>query len=625
MSSSILDAERKPIPLTVDIDWFTKVDELQKYLASEAASMMRSVPPSGRQGFQDLANQAPVILGHIQELEKLHQTRQDDADRYCDRWRRALSDRTGELGDLDKKVEQQHVEMERLGREIAVLASQRIDAVNKLAADKESSKRHDQSVLHEDSRLDERSAALDIRDEDLQSQRATLAQANEALNQSHRDLADQQEEERRREQENKKRAGKINRRLDSLANSQNLWEQQIAVLAAQVDELKVDNDGLRDTKLLLETRVATMQQEATSVQFNVKELSKLRTIEIEKAKLNASVVHLTGVTLPQKEAELNVLKAELAKTKDNTVASENELKSRISKLDAEKMNLQDQCQEQSTQIKELEEDHEFLQMAANDSSSKVQSADEKLTVAEATVGSLEMELDYTRKQNDGLEAEAKKLRLCRIDFDAAKRVQDASNAKIHELEQERDKIQDASNAKIHELEQERDKTRLDHNKVRQEFEKLQSRHLRMSDEARKMMALHDEAMKREEDKLDASQRRYHAAEQQREEVVEESNTAKAVRDHFAADNDRLRLQRDRLLNQVDALGVERDQLLTVNANIQQEKLDQSNILDETQLEVDRLTQQLQSCHCSDKRSSRKRRHDQVDSVEEEFSSADGSD
>ena len=666
-----------PSPIPIDesaqgpvenADWRRQVEEVQKILTSKAAILYASLKPGNLQSIKDAIEQGPIIFSRLQELEKLQQSRLDDIRQCHDEWQGELSDRTRKLTELDQKLSEQDNELMRsrqrtkqqeddankVGRELGALANQRVDALGKLITIKEVSAKHEEFVRQEDIRLDERSAALDVREQDLRSQTADLSRANEALNQGHRDLADKQEQERKREEENKKRTGKINRRLDYLADSQVQWEQQIAALASQVEELKVDNGGLRDTKLCLETRVATVQQEANlaksdvtrlegNIQSQDKELSRLRTIEAEKAKLYTSLVHLTGVTLPQKEAELNGFKAELAKTKDNTSASENELKSRISKLDAEKTTLQDQCQEQSTQIKELEEDHAFLQTAAGESSSKASLANEKLAVAQATVGSLELELDYIRKQNDGLEAEVKKLRLCKIDFDVAKRIQDASNAKIQELELERDRIrldhikvrqeieQERDSIRLDRnkvrqvLEQERDRIRLDHNKVRHELEKLQLRHNQMSDEVKKSMALRDEAVKREEDKVDAAHRRCHVAEQQREEVVEESISAKADRDRFATDNDKLRLQRGRLLNEVDALRVERDELLTINDDLQQEKLDISDTLNQTENEVQRLTQQLQSCHCSDKRSSRKRRHDQVGLNEEELSSADGSD
>ena len=630
-----------PSPIPIDeaakgpvenADWRRQVDEVQKILTSKATILLAGLRPGNLQSIKDALELGPVIFRKLQELEKLQHSRLDDIRRYHDEWQDGVSNRTRKLRDLDQKLSEQNNELTRfrqrtrqqedeankVGRELGALANQRVDALQKLDNIKEASAKHEDFVRQEDVRLDERSAALDVREQDLRSQSANIMQANEALNQSHRDLADKQEEERKREEENKKRTGKINRRLDYLVNSQVQWEQQITTLASQVEELKVDNGGLRDTKLLLETQVTTVQQEATLAKSNVtrlegniqgqnKELSKLRIIEAEKAKLHTSIAHLTGVTLPQKEAELNGFKAELAKTKDNAGASEKELKSRISKLDAEKIILQDQCQEQSTQIKELEEDHALLQTAAGESSSKAQLTAENLAVAEATVGSLEMELDHVRKEYDGLQAEVKKLRPCKIDFDAAKRIQDASNAKIHELEQETDKI------------------RLDRNKFHQELRDLQDRHKRLSDEVRKTMTLHDEALQRGEDKLDAAHRRCHAAEQQCTEAVEESIAAKAERDRIAKRNDRLSLQKGELLDQVDALGVERDALRTINADLQQEKLDISQILDETANEVERLTQQLQSCHCSDKRSSRKRRHDQVDSDEEELLSADESD
>ena len=554
-------------------DWRRQLDEAQKILASKAPTLLQSLRPGNLQSVEDAKEMLPVIFSKLEELEKLQQSRLDDIHRYHDEWQQNVSEQQNELTGLRQKTRQQEENANKVGRELGALANQRVNALEKLNAIKEASAKHEESFRQEQIRLDERSAALDHRERELQSQSADLIRANEALNQTHRHLADKQEEERKREEENKKKTARIHRRLDYLVTSQVQWEQQIAQLE--------DN-----------------------IQGQKKELSKLHALEVEKANLGTSLVHLTSVTLPQKEAELNGFKAELAETKDNTRASENELKNRISKLDAEISTLQDQCREQSTHIKELEEDHEYLQIAVKESSDKAQSADEKLAIAEATVGSLNLELDYLQKEEARLKLEVSNLKLCKIDFDAAKRIQDASNAKIRELEQESHKLC------------------LNHSEVRQQLEKLQDRHTQLKDEVRKSMVLHDDAMKMEKNKLDAAHRRCHAAEQSRNEAIEESITAKADRDHLAADNHGMMLRRNELQDQVDTLSAERDNLSTVNALIQQEKVDLSRILNETEDEVQRLTQQLQSCDCFNKRSSRKRRHEQVDSDEEELSSAD---
>ena len=85
-------------------DWRKKVDDLHEGLASHATSVMRNVPPRGRPAYEELADQLPVILSEIRDLESLQKERLDDIRRCHDQWQTALSDRTGELGDLDERV-----------------------------------------------------------------------------------------------------------------------------------------------------------------------------------------------------------------------------------------------------------------------------------------------------------------------------------------------------------------------------------------------------------------------------------------------------------------------------------------------------------------------------------------
>ena len=589
--------DESPKGLVEPADWRRQVDEVQKILTSESAALLASLGPGDLQSVKDAIEMGLTIYGKLQDLEKLQQSRLDDIHRYHDEWHRAGSDRTRRLGDLDRQLSEQQNELSRsrqitkqqdddankIARELSALTSQRVDALEKFNTIKESSKKREEFVRQEDIRLDQKSAALDAREQDLRSQGNELNRELEALNQSHRDLADKQEEESKRAEENKNRTTKIYRRLDYLVQSQAQWEQRIAALTSQVEELKVDNGGLREAKSQLEARVANVAQLEENIQSQNKELSEVRTNEAEKAKLKASLIHLTSVTLPQKDTELNGFKAEIAKMK----ASENRLKNRISDVDAERTTLQDQRREQIIQINELEENLASLRVAADETARKAESADKRLAVAKATVGTLQLELDDVRNQNHGLKSEVQEMRPCKIDFEAAKRLQDASNAKIHELERERDKIS------------------LDHDKVHQQLQALALRHDQLSKEVRKHLDFH-------------------------KEVIEENNTVKAERDRLGGDIERLRLQRGKALEQVetaqnraDAWRVECDNLRTVNADTQKEKLALSERLEIAEEKVESLKQQLQSCHCSDERSSRKRRHDQVDSDEDE-SSADES-
>ena len=97
--------------------------------------MLSNLPPSGRQGVIDLADQAPVVLRHLRELQRLYQIKSDEAARYCELRRRELHDRSGELADLDNRVEDRRAAMDSVGRELADLANKCLDAQTKLDID----------------------------------------------------------------------------------------------------------------------------------------------------------------------------------------------------------------------------------------------------------------------------------------------------------------------------------------------------------------------------------------------------------------------------------------------------------------------------------------------------------
>ena len=104
MSTFPMHTSEHPNAPAENADWRKKVDDLHEGLASHATSVMRNVPPRGRPAYEELADQLPVILSEIRDLESLQKERLDDIRRCHDQWQTALSDRTGELGDLDERV-----------------------------------------------------------------------------------------------------------------------------------------------------------------------------------------------------------------------------------------------------------------------------------------------------------------------------------------------------------------------------------------------------------------------------------------------------------------------------------------------------------------------------------------
>ena len=578
-------------------DWRKQVEDVLNSLTSSAAALLDSFDRGDNNSAREAIEEAPVLFSRLQELEKLQQSRLDDINRCHDQWRSDIAVRTRKLGDLDEKLTQQHDELRsisqkvkrqqdeanKVGRELGSLATQRMDAFAKLVADREASERHERHTRQEDLRIDGRSNALDARQRQLDDWQAAVASDNRVLTQDRQVLVDMIQEELKREDENEKRSAKVTKRLDVLTDYQAQKDRQVADYASRLDNRN-------------------------------QELSTLRTVEAEKAKLNSSLIHLSGVILPQKEAELTGSRAELAKMRTETTRLEKDLTSRISGLNARVLSLEGQVKDQINQLSQLDDDKSSLQRDADKRAKEVELTETKLTVAQATITSLTSQIDRFRKRDVELQTEVENLRPCRIDFNGAKRLQDVGNAKIRDLEQARDDVR-----------QERDSIHRDRDSIRQELEDLKDRYERLSNAVETNMRLQGEAATRETQKYDVIRHRCEVAEQERYGVTEENIVLRAQGDRLNTENQTLSDQYDQLSRDHEDLMAQHNDLKGANADLEQEMQDTTMVLSETEYKVGRLTEQLQSCHCSGRRSSRKRPHDQVDYEEEESSSMDEAD
>ena len=355
-------------------DWRRDVDEIQKSLSTHAPSLLALVKPGEETSLKAAIEQGPVIFKRLQELEQLQQSRLNDIDQCLAQWRSAVSDRTGELQALDQRaiesqhetdrllgvITQQQGEVDRLGREIGILAHQRYDARDKLNADIRASERQRLLTAQEVLRLDNRSAALDTRQQGIEVQGADVARANELLRQEQQTLARKQEEESRKEKENKKKSAEVNIRLDLLAEYRKFKDQEVTKLASQVENLTVENGDLAGTKNDLEGRVLTLQQQVGNLQGTIRdqntELGNLRGAGAEKDRLNSSVIYLSGVLLPQKQTEIN----KLDDANQRASASEKELTGKVRELKARILTLEGQLSEQETQLRQQHQEQTSL-------------------------------------------------------------------------------------------------------------------------------------------------------------------------------------------------------------------------------------------------------------------------
>ena len=417
-------------------DWRKELDAILEYLTSRAPRILGILRPGDEKSIKALIEEGPLLLDKIQELERLQQGRLDRITR-------------GEtLADLDRKVEEGREKIRRTEQDLTSLLHQRMAARDKLEADKEASGRHAQQTRQEDLRLEGMVAALNTRQQRLESREATLTMANETLSQDLQDLAERQEVERQREEENRKKSAKIVRRIDVLADYKETKDREVAELTSRYEALKLEDNDLKTSKKDLEKRAGTLQSQLDTSKVENEQLVKssnerltrvtgldaqIRVIktklvnaeasqrqstnevaglksevtrlestiesqntrlgsvndrETEVANLTSGLTHLASVILPQKEAEVSNLKAELAHERELAITCKNESASRISGLNMKKLELEGSMKRQNTQLSQLLQEKASLQAVANTSTTEAESTKTQLADAQARIDSL---------------------------------------------------------------------------------------------------------------------------------------------------------------------------------------------------------------------------------------------
>ncbi|KAF6236823.1 hypothetical protein HO173_005114 [Letharia columbiana] len=418
-------------------DWRKNVDDLHEILASNATSVMRNVPPRGRPAYEELADQLPVILSEIRDLESLQKERLDDIRRCHDQWQTALSDRTGELGDLDKrvrgadnKIRQQQSkldgQMQRMSQSETTFEQRQAEADRTFAntqASTAAAVRALSDLTGEKNHLDNLRRDLEAKEQYQESQTLALSKANAQLDQ---EVASNKAKERRLARDRK-----------------TVGEQQ-----GKLDKWKAYKDH----------QVASAVAKANEATEKSKRLSRA------SEGLEVGMQNLCVNILPEKEATIKKL-----------TASRKNLTQEINDLNSKVLSLEDKVRGQITQLRQLDQEKTSLQAVATRATSEAELTKTKLTEAETTTQSLNTAWNdncLLLKTNDELQAAARncrsehsdieqlrqqvldlqiqndELRPCKINFDAAKRLQDLSFSQIKELREHRDEVQqDLSNLK----------------------------------------------------------------------------------------------------------------------------------------------------------------------------------
>lgn len=652
MSQSTSHIAEQPELSAENADWRKEVDDLQKYLASEASKLMRSVPPKSRKAFEDLGELSPILLGKIQDLERLQQGRLDELSHCHEQWQTALSDRTGELGVLDirvgeanDKIRQQQseldVQMQRMRQEEAALDKRQVEADRTFTVTKANTTNAEQTLsglAQESSRLETLKLELEAKERYQTSQTLTLAMHNSQLDQ---DVTDYKVKERKltRDQKELKDREAILDRWKAYTEQRMAEEKAKSQEAVQDKEtLSRANEDLRKQQELLGQQFDKASESLqTLTTSNQSLMQQLDDSQKEGNSLRSGMENMFVAILPEKEVQITNLKAELDREREQATTFQTSSAGRINSLERQKLELESKTREQSNQLSQLRQENSLLQAAVKKSEGEAELAEMKLALAQETIEPLNTAFEenvqlviknseltaavtnLTSEHSDvtqirlqvlDLQRQNAELRPRKIEADRAKSLQDSIIGEVtvlreelgepqpqcDRLRQERDRLRQERNG----LRRERDDLREERDDLQQEREELQLRLQGLEAQVETDLDAQITTIAGKNQTIHHLQDRVDSAEQDLENVHDECN-------RLFAENIRLTAEVARLNKDLADMAVHRDHLL--------------NTVNETQVELHSLTAQLQSCHCSDETSSRKRTHRQMVAGGEEASPA----
>ena len=567
-------------------DWRKEVDELHQSLASKASLILARLHKGDRQAAEDLIKNGPLVMSDLLNLQKLQQSKLDDIRRCHDQWEAALSDRTGELGDLDDKVRQQQSkldeQLQRAGYIETGLDKRQADADRIFAstqANADAAKRSLSEFAEQKTLLETLKVDLEAKERYQQSQTLALSEAKQELDQA----VTSNQVEMRRLAEDRKIVSTDHKMVrawrkyseEKLANANAESRRAIEAkerLSKEIEDLKVQY-RLLEQQYAKESRSLRIVTEANQELERQLQDSQESNGELERGMRN---IHIA--ILPQKEEEIDSLSARLDNVEEQAEKSRKDLTSKIGKLNECLRGLKDNIRQKDTRLNQLEQDNASLQ-TENDG----------LRAVVDMCESEHSDIDQVRKQTQQLRIENAEYRPSKEDFAKAKSLQETSRTEYKKLEQE-------------------------HNEAKQRYDDLKEQW----DRDREML---DSQGARKDDVIQDLQNKYNSV---------ESKLDKATNDYTAfvdmyntlAHNANLGAQEkdaanEKVLRHEGTIRELCTQVQTLTA-----QLEGCQRSDTTVSQVQTPTAQLQSCQRSDTTVSRKRSHDGVDHGEEEGLSTD---
>ena len=204
-----------------------------------------------------------------------------------------------------------------------------------------------------------------------------------------------------------------------------LRQDMIALSKAKYSKAAEKNHGLaeeiervKERVELLNRQLATVTESLQVARASNESLTKQADEDQkERNRLQAEIQSLRVVTLPEKEGLIKKLISEAAEQKRQASASQSNLIRQISDIQKQVSELQDKIVEQDAELRELEGDYARLQTAAEDRSIEAESAQTKLTEAQATIESLDNENVQHLRRNADLTAAFERCTLEHSDLD----------------------------------------------------------------------------------------------------------------------------------------------------------------------------------------------------------------
>lgn len=598
------------------VDWRKAVEDLHKRLVSGAWELSRDVPPRSRKDLEKIADQGPAILNNILDLEKLQQDRLDEISQCHEKWQKALTDRTGELGDLDKKfaevndkVRQQRSDFDRqvqcMSQNETMLNLRQAEADRAFALTKANTTLAEENVsglTREKDRLESLKKELDAKG---RYQKSRTLDLSNSLAQLDKDVAETNFKQRNLARQQKE----VDQQMENLDKWKAYKSAQVAKAEALSNQaarrnelLSSEMEGMREQKRHLEkglddTRGA-LQAATDSEQTLTQQLSESRK---EICSLQNGLLHVSSVLLPQKESNIKQGDAELRLVKKDANEFVKESSGKISNLNAEILRLNGSIREQKALVSQLAQEKVSLQDEAARSQEEANSeihllANENIEL-QATVHKCELEhsdIDEVRRQLLVLQRQNDALKPRKIEEERAKRLQDTAIAEVAALRKERDGL----GHRLNTFERERNEIEQDRNEVRQERDRFERRLSGLRDEATAKSESYETSLAEKDNRIEDLHASVNAAEQERDELNNECN-------RLFQENNRLKGDVTRLSEDIDILRETETSL--------------HNTANDTNAQLARLTAQLESCHCREDTTSRKRSHRQMDSSTDQSS------